>query len=95
MSTRPIVWVFAALLLACAMGASAQAQTRKKLAPPARAAAAKAAALLIEMVYAAPSRRVLARVIGLIEKARGRAFDGDLNAWYDCMWSAERAAHPN
>ncbi len=53
------------------------------------------AALLIEMVYAAPSRRVLARMIGLIEKASGRAFDGDLNVWYDWLWSAERAVHPD
>ncbi len=129
MTTRPIAWLFATLLLACAMGASTQAQTSKTPAPPAWAAAAKAAplplsvfaavvgddaakslaaldrierhwhessaALLIEMVYAAPSRRVLARMIGLIEKASGRAFDGDLNVWYDWLWSAERAVHPD
>lgn len=53
------------------------------------------AALLIEMVYAAPSRPVLARLVGLIEKVTGRPFDGDLNVWYDWLWSTERAAHPD
>ena len=53
------------------------------------------AALLIEMVYRVPSRRVLARLIALIEKASGRAFDGDIDAWYEWLWSAERPVHPD
>ena len=53
------------------------------------------AALLIEMVYRVPSRRVLARLIALIEKASGRAFDGNVDAWYDWLWSAERAVRPD
>ena len=51
------------------------------------------AALLVEMVYRVPSRRVLARVISLIEKVSGRPFDGDVNAWYEWLWSAERPVH--
>ena len=42
----------------------------------------------------APSRRVLARLIALIEKASGRAFDGDVDAWYEWLWSTGRAIHP-
>ena len=43
----------------------------------------------------APSRRVLARLIALIEKASGRAFDGDVDAWYEWLWSTGRAIHPD
>ena len=53
------------------------------------------AAMLIEMVYRVPSRRVLARVISLIEKVSGRPFDGDVGTWYEWLWSAERAVHPD
>ncbi len=52
-------------------------------------------ALLIEMVHRAPSRRVLARQIALIEKASGRPFDGDVDAWYEWLWSPLRAVHPD
>jgi hypothetical protein len=53
------------------------------------------AALLIEMVYRVPNRRVLVKLVGMIEKATGTAFDGDVNAWYDWLWSAERPVHPD
>ena len=53
------------------------------------------AAMLIEMVYRVPSRRVLVRLIALIEKASGRAFDGDVETWYQWLWSAERPVHPD
>jgi Protein of unknown function (DUF3179) len=53
------------------------------------------AALLIEMVYRAPNRRVLLQIINLLEKKTGVAFDGDVNAWYEWLWSAERAVHPD
>ncbi|WP_428423071.1 DUF3179 domain-containing protein [Methylibium sp.] len=53
------------------------------------------AAMLIEMIHFAPSRRVLHALIALIEKKSGRSFDGDINAWYEWLWSAERAVHPD
>ena len=53
------------------------------------------AALLLEMVHAAPSRRVLVRLIGLIEKISGRSFDGSVDDWYDWLWSVERPVHPD
>ena len=53
------------------------------------------AAMLIEMVYHVPNRRVLARVIPLIERVSGRPFDGDVNAWYEWLWSTDRAVHPD
>lgn len=52
-------------------------------------------ALLIEMVHRVPSRRVLVRLIALIEKTSGRAFDGDVDTWYEWLWSAERPVHPD
>ncbi len=56
---------------------------------------ASSIAMLIELVYRAPSRRVLARLITLIEKASGLAFDGDIDAWYEWLWSTERPVHPD
>jgi hypothetical protein len=53
------------------------------------------AALLIEMVYRAPNRRVLLQTISLLENKTGIAFDGDTNPWYDWLWSAPRATHPD
>lgn len=53
------------------------------------------AALLIEMVHFAPSRRVLAQLLDLVAKRSGRRFDGDLNSWYEWLWSAERPVHPD
>ena len=53
------------------------------------------AAMLIEMVYRVPSRRVRVRLIALIERASGRAFEGDVDSWYQWLWSAERPIHPD
>ena len=53
------------------------------------------AAMLIEMVHLVPSRKVLAPVIALIEKASGRPFDGKLDPWYEWLWSTERPVHPD
>ena len=53
------------------------------------------AAMLIEMIHFVPSRRVLTALLTLIEKTSGRPFDGDVNAWYEWLWSAERAVHPD
>ena len=53
------------------------------------------AAMLIEMIHFVPSRRVLTALLALIEKTSGLPFDGDVNAWYEWLWSAERAVHPD
>jgi hypothetical protein len=53
------------------------------------------AAMLIEMVYRVPNRRALVQIVTLLDKVTGRAFDGDVNAWYDWLWSAERVVHPD
>ena len=53
------------------------------------------AAMLIEMIHFVPSRRVLGALIALVERKSGRPFDGDINAWYEWLWSAERAVHPD
>ena len=52
-------------------------------------------AMLIEMVHLAPSRRVLVRLIALIEKATRLPFDGNVDAWYEWLWSADRPIHPD
>ena len=53
------------------------------------------AALLIEMVYRIPSQRVLLQTIALIEKRTGIAFSGDVSPWFEWLWAAERAEHPD
>ena len=52
-------------------------------------------AMLVEMVYQVPSRKVLAKLIALIEKKSGIAFNGELNGLYEWLWSAERPVHPD
>lgn len=52
-------------------------------------------AMLIEMVYQVPSRNVLEKLIGLLEKKTGQTFDGDVNSLYEWLWSAERPVHPD
>lgn len=51
-------------------------------------------AMLIDMIYRVPNRRVLVQLIALIEKTTGQKFDGDVNALYEWLWSAERPVHP-
>ena len=53
------------------------------------------AALLIEMVPRVPSRRVLTRLLPLIEQVTGEPFDGDLDVWYQWLWSKPRPVHPD
>ena len=50
-------------------------------------------AMLIEMVYQVPNRNVLEKLIALIEKKSGRPFNGDVNAFYEWLWSSERPVH--
>ena len=52
-------------------------------------------AMLIEMVYQVPSRNMLEKLIALIEKKSGRTFNGDVNAFYEWLWSSERPVHPD
>jgi len=52
-------------------------------------------AMLIDMIYRVPNRRVLVQLIALIEKTTGQKFDGDVNALYEWLWSAERPVHPD
>ena len=53
------------------------------------------AAMLVDMIYFVPSRRVRSALIGLVDKASGQVFDGDVNAWYEWLWSAQRPIHPD
>jgi hypothetical protein len=53
------------------------------------------AAMLIEMLSFVQSRPALQTLIALIEKNSGRRFSGDVNGWYDWLWSAERVVHPD
>lgn len=52
-------------------------------------------ALLIEMVYQVPSRNALEKLIEILEKKSNRAFNGDVNAFYEWLWSTERPVHPD
>ena len=53
------------------------------------------AAMLIEIIYQVPSRRVLAKLIPLMEKVTGLPFNGDTDAWYVWLWSKDRAVYPD
>ena len=50
---------------------------------------------LIEMIYRVPGRAALVRLIRLVEAKSGQPFTGDINAWFEWLWSAERAVHPD
>ncbi len=52
------------------------------------------AGMLLEMIGFLPSRRVQSSVITLLEKVSGRTFGGDINRWYEWLWSLEPGAHP-
>lgn len=52
------------------------------------------AAILLEMLGFLPSARVQSGVIELIESKSGRAFGGDINRWYEWLWSFDPGAHP-
>lgn len=53
------------------------------------------AAMLLEMTGFVPGRRVQSGAIALLEKASGQAYGGDINRWYEWVWSRERGAHPD
>jgi len=90
MNARSCALVGALVAAACLAHRPASAQAASRPTVPARSAAP-----LIEMAYRIPSRRVLGRVVALIDRASGRPFDGDVNAWYEWLWSAERPVHPD
>ena len=53
------------------------------------------AALLVETVHRVPSRRVLGRVLALLEKVTLIPFTGSIDPWYEWLWSVERPSHPD
>ena len=53
------------------------------------------AAMLLEMMGSLPGRRVQSGVVALLEKASGQPFDGDLNRWYEWLWSIDPGVHPD
>ena len=53
------------------------------------------AAMLIEMVYRVPNQRALVQIVSLLDRVTGKTFDGDVNIWYDWLWSVDRAVHPD
>jgi hypothetical protein len=50
--------------------------------------------MLLEIIGFLPSRRVQSGVIAVLEKQSGQAFGGDINRWYEWLWSTQPAAHP-
>lgn len=52
-------------------------------------------AMLVEMLYQVPGRKVLEKLIALIEKKSGIVFNGELDALYEWLWSVERPVHPD
>ena len=53
------------------------------------------AAPLLEMLPQTRSRRVLSRLIAILEKMSAQPFDGDVDVWYRWLWSAERPVRPD
>lgn len=53
------------------------------------------AAMLLEMVGFLPSYETQREVIGLLEKASGRPYRGDINALYEWLWSIKPGEHPD
>ena len=51
-------------------------------------------AMLIELIYRVPGRAALVRLIRLVEAKSGQPFNGDINAWFEWLWSADRPVHP-
>ena len=49
---------------------------------------------LIEMIYRVPGRAALVRLIRLVEAKSGQPFTGDINAWFEWLWSTDRPVHP-
>jgi len=53
------------------------------------------AAMLLETVGFVPSRDVQRGMLSLMAQVSGRPFAGDLDEWYQWLWSMEPAAHPD
>jgi Protein of unknown function (DUF3179) len=53
------------------------------------------AALLLDALYRLPNQRVLLQVVDILEKVTGIPFSGDVNPWYEWLWSQERPVHPD
>ena len=53
------------------------------------------AAMLIEVVGFIPGRDVQRGVLALLAQASDRPFGGDLDRWYDWLWSAEPGHYPD
>ncbi len=53
------------------------------------------AAMVLEMLHRAANRKALAGLLNLMEKASGLRFDGDLNPWFEWLWSVPRPVHPD
>ena len=53
------------------------------------------AAMLLELVGFVPSYATRRDVIGLLEKASGRSYRGDINALYEWLWSIQPGEHPD
>jgi hypothetical protein len=53
------------------------------------------AAMLIEMVYRMRNQRSLLKTVALLDKVTGKSFEGDVNIWYEWLWSKERVVHPD
>ena len=53
------------------------------------------ASMLLEMVGFIPERATLSGVLAQLERASGRPFDGNLDRWYEWLWSREPALHPD
>ena len=52
------------------------------------------AAMLLETVGFIPGRGTLQGVLAQLERASGRRFEGDLNRWYEWLWSTAQGAYP-
>ncbi len=53
------------------------------------------AAMLLEVIGLVPSLNTRKGVASMLARASGRPFDGDLNGWYEWLWSAAPTAYPD
>jgi len=53
------------------------------------------AAMLLELVGFIPTRTTQIGVLSLLEQASGLPSGGDLDRWYQWLWSADRGMHPD
>ena len=53
-----------------------------------------AAPLLDILPFVGPGR-VQRAIVAHLEQASGRSYDGDVNSWYEWLWSIDLAAHPD